>query len=438
MSVATIHAKFLMAAALPCLASAMSVSLVPSTPSPAPVGTVVTWTANVSDLNPGRLWYRFSAHESGQESFVIKDYGPDATLDWTAGDHEGFYVVEVSVRNTDTGDTANDVGSFQMHSLVAGGHPVITPTSHPLVFLYSAPSCGASSRMRVRFASSDGVARSTPFRDCQPGLSMHFYLAGLRPEMDYSVNHIIDTGSALVEGPVIPLTTPSAPLALATQTVLQPPAAPIPDGILLQATIMTNSLATDLNGNLLWYYPGNVTFITRPEPGGRFFGIVEDQAGDQSAQIVREFDLTGLTVLETNAARVNEQLAAMGMRSISAFHHEARRLPDGRILVLGAVELILTDVQGPGPIDVLGDMIIVMDSTISFFATSFKWRNFFRKKSCIQNGIRFSSKPTASKSEKSCLSTMASSKVRSRSTIVIFAPATSILTCALYRKSVKK
>lgn len=353
-----------MAAALPCLASAMSVSLVPSTPSPAPVGTVVTWTAKISDPDPGTLWYRFSAHESGQESGVIKDYGPDAALDWTANDHEGLYVVEVSVRNTDTGDTATDIASFQMHSLVIGDRPVITPTSHPLVFLYSAPSCGASARMRVRFTGSDGVASNTPFRDCRPGLSMNFYLAGLRPQMDYSVNHIVDTGSALVEGPALPLTTPSAPLALATQTVLQPPVAPIQNGILLQATIMTNSLATDLNGNLLWYYPGNVTFITRPEPGGRFFAIVEDQAGDQSRQIVREFDLTGMTVLETNAARINEQLTAMGLRSISAFHHEARRLPDGRILVLGAVEQILTDVQGPGPIDVLGDMIIVMDSNL--------------------------------------------------------------------------
>ena len=64
---------------------------------------------------------------------------------------------------------------------------------------------------------------------------------------------------------------------------------------------------------------------------------------------------------ETNAARVNEQLAAMGKRQISAFHHEARALPDGKILALATVEQILTDVQGPGPIDVLGDMIVVMD-----------------------------------------------------------------------------
>ena len=353
-----------MAAAAPGLASAMSVSLVPSAPSPAPVGTVVTWAATVSDSDPGKLWYRFSAHESGQDSRVIKDYGPDTTLDWTASNHEGLYVVEVSVRNTDTGETATDVASFQVQSRVLGGLPVITPTSHPLVFLYSAPSCSAGSRIRVQFTSSDGALRGTPFRDCQPGVSMNFYLAGLQPQSDYSVKHIVDTGSGLVDGPMLTMTTGSTPLSLAAQTVLQPAPTPSPDGILLQATIMTNSLATDLNGNPVWYYPGNVTFITRPEPGGYFFGIVENPAGDQSQQIVREFDLTGMTVLETNAARVNEQLAAMGMRPISAFHHEARRLPDGKILVLGAVEQILTDVQGPGPIDVLGDMIIVLDSNL--------------------------------------------------------------------------
>ena len=356
--------RLLLAAAAPFLASAMSVSLVPSTPSPSPIGTVVTWRVIVLNPDPGTLWYRFSAHESGQDSHVIKDYGPDTTLDWTASDHEGLYVVEVSVRNNATGDTANGVAAFQMHSLVGGGQPVITPTSHPLVFLYSAPSCQASARMKVQFTGADGTVRSTPFRDCQPGLSMNFYLAGLRPEMEYSVKHVVDSGSALVDGPVLSVTTGAVPLPLATQTVLQPAPTPSPDGILLQATIMTNSLATDLNGNLVWYYPGDVTFITRPEQGGYFFGIVENQAGDQSQQLVREFDLTGLTVLETNAARVNEQLAALGMRSISAFHHEARRLPDGRILVLGAVEQILTDVQGPGPVDVLGDMIIVMDSNL--------------------------------------------------------------------------
>jgi hypothetical protein len=44
---------------------------------------------------------------------------------------------------------------------------------------------------------------------------------------------------------------------------------------------------------------------------------------DRAHQIVREFDLAGNTLLETNAAPVNEQLALMGKRTISGFHHDA-------------------------------------------------------------------------------------------------------------------
>src|SRR5260370_41005052 len=51
--------------AMPCMASAMSVALEPSTASPAPVGTVITWTATVSDANSGTLWYRFRGHAIG-------------------------------------------------------------------------------------------------------------------------------------------------------------------------------------------------------------------------------------------------------------------------------------------------------------------------------------------------------------------------------------
>lgn len=74
--------------------------------------------------------------------------------------------------------------------------------------------------------------------------------------------------------------------------------------------------------------------------------------------------MAGNVLLETNAARVNEQLAAMGKRQISGFHHEARRMPDGKILVLGDVEQFLTDVQGPGAVDVIGDMILVLDKNL--------------------------------------------------------------------------
>jgi len=52
------------------------------------------------------------------------------------------------------------------------------------------------------------------------------------------------------------------------------------------------------------------------------------------------------------------------MHPINSFHHEMRALPDGRILALAASERILTDVQGPGPVDVIGDTILVLDSNL--------------------------------------------------------------------------
>jgi arylsulfate sulfotransferase len=106
-----------------------------------------------------------------------------------------------------------------------------------------------------------------------------------------------------------------------------------------------------------------MTFLTRPDSGGRFFGI-NNTGTDASGSVLRVFDLAGNTVQETNAATVNTQLASLGKRQIGVFHHEARRLSNGNLVTLGTVEQILTDVQGPGPVDVVGDMIIVLDRNL--------------------------------------------------------------------------
>jgi arylsulfate sulfotransferase len=352
--------------------AAMSVSLNPSVPSPAPVGTVVTWTASVSDASPGVLWYRFRSHRTDQPFHVVRDYGPVSTLDWTAANYEGSYEVELSVRNRDTGDSAMTSMIYQMTSRITGNSVVISPTSHPLVSLYSAPPCPTGSRMRVQFHSAGNAVLATPFKQCAGSLSMNFYLAGVQPDQMYSARYLIDTGSGDQPGPATRSDVPgfsSADLGLPQLTVQQPPPDSPADPILLHSSLDGTPIATDLSGNLLWFYPNIISILTRPAPGGLFFGYINDPTADQSGQIVREFDLQGLTVAETNAARINEQLTAMGARQISSFHHEARSLPGGKIVALATVEQILTDVQGPGPVDVLGDMILVMDSDMQVLWT---------------------------------------------------------------------
>jgi len=350
----------------------MSVTLTPSLPSPVPVATMVTWNASVPSSAAGTIWYRFRVREVGHDFAMIRDYGPPASLDWTASDHEGLYEMEVSAKNRLTGELAAASSVYRMLSRVSpGGGPVISPTTHPLVFLYSA-SCPGGSQMKVQFQARDGVVQETPYKACQEGRSMNFYLAGLRSNTAYTARHVVNNSGQLTPGSDIVFGMNQDAPGLFTETVVQPPAAGVSSPILLGSSL-SGAVAHDLAGNVIWYSDNNIYVVTRPEDGGYFWGTIESQLFDTSGQVIRKFDLVGMTVLETNAARVNEQLAAMGRRPITGFHHEARTLPDGSIAALAGVEQILTDVQGPGPVDVLGDMIVVLDSNLNVIWT---WDTF--------------------------------------------------------------
>jgi hypothetical protein len=167
---------------------------------------------------------------------------------------------------------------------------------------------------------------------------------------------------------------------------------PASNGLLLLCALPPYpQIVTDLSGNMVWYLPAAVSFITRPVAGGRFLALFQPQ-GDKSTQRFLEFDLMGMIVKDTNAARVNEQLVAMGKNQISSFHHEVRLLPDGKFLVLASQEQILTDVQGDGPVDVLGDMILVLDQDlqVKWAWDAFDWLDTHRmavlKETCALGG----------------------------------------------------
>ncbi len=357
---------------MPGHALAMSVMLNPSIPSQAPVGTIVTWTASVQNAATGTLWYRFRAGAVGANLVMVRDYGPQSTLDWTVSDHEGTFQIEVTVRNLSTSESAAVTSNYVMTSRVSGSTPVISPTANPLVFLYSAPSCPAGGQMTVYFQSPVGLV-NTPFMACQAGLSMNFYLAGFAPQSTYGVMHMVQSASGVTYGPSMTLTTPSVSVSAPGANALQSPSTPFLNGVLLHASLTSVTMATDLFGNLLWYYPGQISYLTRPQLNGHMYGIFEAYGSDTSKQVFREFDLAWTTIRETNAARINEQLAAMGVRQIDAFHHEARALPDGYVLVLASSEQMMTNIQGPGQVDVIGDVILVLDQNLQ---VTWAWDSF--------------------------------------------------------------
>ena len=67
-----------------------------------------------------------------------------------------------------------------------GTAPVVTPTAHPLVALFSAPPCPEGTQFRVAFvaAGEESVSR-TPAQPCRGSISSNVYVAGMRAETEY-------------------------------------------------------------------------------------------------------------------------------------------------------------------------------------------------------------------------------------------------------------
>ena len=340
----------------------LNVSLRASLPSPSPLGTTVTWTAVVSDTS-GQLLYRFRARARGANFRIIRDFSSNPIVDWSVTKHEGLYEIEVTVRDTSTGATGSTKAEHEVTSLIEGG-PAITPTANSLVFLYSAPPCRPQNRMRVEFESPEGFMQHTPYEYCEAGLSMNFYLAGLRANATYAVHHVIENRFGSWDGPTLTLTTPSVPIQLPVSTILQSAQTLPDDSVWLYSSLFGPSFATDSNGNVIWYYPAKFALLTRPESGGRFLAVVATEPAAGFGQTLREFDLAGNTLRETNTTRINEQLAAMGRRTVGVFHHDALSLPDGELVVLATTEQIMTGVQSSGSVDIIGDMILLLDQDL--------------------------------------------------------------------------
>jgi hypothetical protein len=258
----------------------LSVSLSPSVTSPAPVGTMVTWTAAVSGASSTNLWYRFRVRTAATplrtcraqpgtpapqgcaapDFTVIRDFGPVSTLDWTASDREGDYELEVSARDDGSGAVAVATAAFGFTPRVTGTAPAIARTANPLVFLYSAPACPEGSSMSVQFQTPEGFVQNTNSKPCDGRTTMNFYLAGMRTQTRYSIQHAVDDGSQTVNGPLLTQTTPAASAAYGPVTVMVPPAGTPPNPVILLGRF-GSPVATDQMGNLLWYSQQDISMI---------------------------------------------------------------------------------------------------------------------------------------------------------------------------------
>jgi hypothetical protein len=368
-----------------CLLSG-GITLTPSEPAPQLVGEPITWTAKVPDAPPG-LVYQFSVRDPHGPFHVVRDFSPDNHFTW-APMQEGNYRVQVTVKDGfDAQDTESAVVKDQVDSRVTGDEAVITPTANPLVALYSVPP-GPKGTVHVEFAvASDHPSwRSTNELPSVRGKSTNFFIAGMLPDTTYEMRDVFSDGTT--SAPLL-FTTGAIPstLKLPTFTVRQ---APGPGSDLDQDMIFhvlvgpvgkepnPAILATDLMGRAVWYYDSRGT-----EPGlalrlgdtlvsgGTVLVYGRDQHSSQAEDVLREIDLAGNPVRETNLDAVNAQLTAMGHNVIYGFSHDNFRLPNGDTVVLGFTERSI-DVNGT-PTDYIGDMVMVLDQDLQ---VTWAWDDF--------------------------------------------------------------
>lgn len=336
-----------------------------------PLGTIFVFNGVANAAEGQALQYRFRVRRGDGAYSVLRDFGPRSELIWGSYEQEGRYDIELAVRNPATGETESAVTSIDLQPAIAWDAPAIMETWHPLVYHYAAPPCPAGATMKVRWRLPEGAAFEAPARTCDGERTMNFLVAGLRPGTKYTAWHELVNGGNVQEGPVLGFETqevkvPVAPVDIANARGGE-------SGVVLQSPLGQMIVAHDLEGNVIWFNASDTSNLTRPLSGGRFMAIVQDPLQGPEHQAFRLFDLTGLTLKETNAARVNEQLAAMGIHEITGFHHEARELPDGKFLVLASSERILKDVQGAGEVDVIGDTILVLDAELR---VTWAWDSF--------------------------------------------------------------
>jgi arylsulfate sulfotransferase len=365
-----------------------SVTLAPSEPAPQLVGERVTWTATAEDVGANPV-YQFSAAPHGGAFHVVRDFSPASAFAWTPM-QEGTYDIEVTVKDGYQGtETTSAVAADAVASRVTGSDAVITPTLNPLVALYSAPPSSADSVFVQFSVAGDSPSwRNTNTLPVVPGKSTNFFVAGMLPNTTYEMRDVRSDGT----GSVPQLFTTgalSSTLTFPTFTESQSPGSgsDLDQDMVFHSLVLigpvlsgdANPIATDLSGRVEWYYDRQqsglgITNMNTATllPGGTVIGMGNDRDSVRNNRnVLREIDLAGNPIRETNLAAVNAQLAALGYETVYGFHHDAHRLPDGSLVVLAYPERTV-DINGT-PTNYIGELLIVLDQD---FQVKWAWDAF--------------------------------------------------------------
>ena len=319
------------------------------------VGEPLTWSVAT---DPGE---QLSATVFDASDSVVFHSGFEEVSDfaWTPI-QPGMHLVDVQIRRQDGGMEF----ASGLVDVMPRGTPLVTGTDHPLVALYTyLIPAGLEGQVAYTCMTCpvEVIARTfTTLLMEGTGSEVGVLLPALRPDSDYSVQHDIFNGANLVgSGPILNHTTGPIPVLVQQIAVLVPPLNPELNALLTVTPIASFNAAPpipqmiDEIGTTVWYHTdfGN---LSRPTGNGWAWlpgGTVAFELIDYTGQVLRRI----------TSSAIADQLESLGFSSVGVIHHEIRPLPNDRYAVLMTIEKLVTGFQGPGTVDVLGDMVVVLD-----------------------------------------------------------------------------
>jgi arylsulfate sulfotransferase len=404
----------LMVFAAPALATVKVTSFKPAVKSPEPIGKTITFTATATDTGSGPVAFQFNITPPGGKSTMVKDFLPGTnssgtwtspTFTWVPTGSNGTYDIEVVAKDFTSGLSATKTDKYVIQAAATGSTPVVEKTANPLVAIFNNPACATGSTVWVAYQESSGTGPlwTTNSVKCNSKTSTTFEITGMYVSTEYNMYAEVQNSKGVItDGPTVTFTTGAWPAGVPkpafTVSVKASPTDPNP--VLLHnfitfasggSTTIYPDAATDLNGNIIWYYYSSDTthsdVLTRPVQGGGTLTLQDDLAWDPTVtqeQYLRQIDWAGNIVRETNMGAIQQELLAMGSvdggpctgitkptigtSCIGAFHHDAiQTLPNGYMAALIDIEKIFPagtqgDTQGSLPVDIVGDMIVVLNS----------------------------------------------------------------------------
>jgi arylsulfate sulfotransferase len=256
------------------------------------------------------------------------------------------------------------VSFFQPNKFTPG---TVQGSNNPLVATYNftAPQ-GATVEVQFGTTTSYGLktwAQPVP----AGGGNVQVLVAGMRANTTYHMQAIahLPTGVDVVDADNIFITSPISSDIVPIITVDQTAGSSLGSGVELLNLIQeapTNKLtavATDTQGNLIWYYPIQPAGPTPIKllPNGHML-LVIDTVGQSE---VREIDLAGNIIFDLTQAELQAGLKSINspFQTLEDLHHDIQKLPNGHYMLLANYNKITSD--QPNAPATLGDVLIEWD-----------------------------------------------------------------------------